>query len=38
VFEFSVGKDIKKEYNKGVGNREGSGTSMSNINYQGIEI
>jgi hypothetical protein len=38
MFEFGVSKDMKKmRYNKGGGSREGSGTFMSNINYQGIE-
>ena len=38
MFEFSVSKDMKKWYNKGGGSREGSGTFMSNTNYQGTEI
>ena len=37
MFEFSVRKDMKKGYNKGGGSREGSGTFMSNTNYQRIE-
>ena len=37
MFEFSVSKDMKKEYNKQDGNREGSGTFMPNTNCQGIE-
>jgi hypothetical protein len=37
MFEFSVSKDMKKGYNKGGGNREGSSTFMSNNNYQRIE-
>ena len=31
MFEFSVGKDMKKYIKKGGGSREGSGTFMSNI-------
>jgi len=35
MVEFSVSKDMKKKrYNKGGGNREGSITFMSNIDYQ----
>jgi hypothetical protein len=30
MFESSVSKDMKKEYHKGSGSREGSGTFMSN--------
>ena len=37
MFEFNVSGDIKKWYNKGGNNREGSGTFMFNSNYQGIE-
>ena len=38
MFEFSVSKDMKKKgYNKGGGNKEGSGTFMSNTNCQRIE-
>ena len=37
MFEFNVNKDMKKIYYKGGDNREGSGTFMSNTNYQGIE-
>jgi hypothetical protein len=38
MFDFSVGKDMtKKLYNKRGGSREGSGTLMSNIDYQQIE-
>ena len=38
MFEFSVSKDMKeKGFNKGGGNREGSGTFMSNTHGQGIE-
>jgi hypothetical protein len=45
MFEFSVSKDIKKVvspmkfmlHKKGGGSREGSGTLMSNTNYQEIE-
>ena len=38
MFELNVSKDMgKKRHNKGDGSREGSGTFMSNINYQGIE-
>ena len=37
MFELSVSKDMKKEYNKGGGSREGSGTFMSNNYYQRIE-
>ena len=37
TFDISVSKDMKKEYNKGGDNWEGSGSFMSNTNYQGIE-
>ena len=37
MFKFSVSKDIKKGYNKGGGNREGSSTLMFNNNCQEIE-
>ena len=38
MFEISVSKDMKSIlYKKGVDNREGSGTFMSNTNWQGIE-
>ena len=37
MFEFSVSNDMEKGYNKGGGSREGSGTFMSNTNYQRIE-
>jgi hypothetical protein len=38
MFEVSVSKDMKqKGYNKGGGNKEGSGTFMSNIDYQRVE-
>jgi hypothetical protein len=38
MFEFSVSEDMKKAgYNKGGGNREGSGTFMSNTICQRIE-
>jgi hypothetical protein len=37
MFEFSASKDVKNIYNKGRGNREGSGTFMSKTIYQGIE-
>ena len=38
VFEFSVSKDMKSMFHgKKGGNREGSGTFMSNINCQGFE-
>jgi hypothetical protein len=44
MFDFSVSKDMtkklynnKKLYNKRGGSREGSGTLMSNIDYQQIE-
>ena len=37
MFAFSVSKDIIKGFIKGGGSREGSGTSMSNIDCQGIE-
>ena len=36
MFEFSVGKNMKKRYNKGDDSREGSGTFMSNTNCQRI--
>jgi hypothetical protein len=35
MVEISVSKEMKKNiYNKGGGNREGSSTFMSNIDYQ----
>ena len=34
MVEFGVSKDMKKRYNKGDGNREGSNTFMFNTNYQ----
>jgi hypothetical protein len=35
IFEFGVNKDMKRElYNKGSANRGGSGTFLSNANYQ----
>ena len=37
MFEFCVGEDIKKGYNKGDDSREGSDTFMSDTNYQEIE-
>ena len=38
MFEFSVSEDMKSiSHMKGGGNREGSGTFMSNTNCQGIE-
>ena len=38
IFEFSVGKDMKKRgYKMGGGNREGSSTFMSNTKCQVIE-
>ena len=38
MFEFSVRKDMKSMlHKKGRGSREGSNTSMSNTNCQGIE-
>ena len=38
MFEFGVSKDMKnKWYKKRGGHREGSGTLLSNTNYQGIE-
>ena len=37
MFDLVLVRIWKKEYNKGVGSREGSGTLMSNIDYQGIE-
>ena len=37
IFEFSVINDVKKGFNKGGGSMEGSGTFMSNTNYQRIE-
>ena len=36
MFEFSVSKDTEKN-DKGGGSREGSGTFMSNTNYQEIK-
>ena len=39
MFEFSVSKDMKSMlHRKRGGSKEGSGTFMSNINCQGIEI
>jgi hypothetical protein len=32
MYKFSVGKDMKRWYNKRSGSREGSGTCMSRIN------
>ena len=38
MFEFSVSKDMKSMlHQKGGGNREGSGTFISNTSCQGIE-
>ena len=38
ILEIGVSKDMKSMLHvKGGGNMEGSGTFMSNINYQGIE-
>jgi hypothetical protein len=36
MFEFSVGKNMGKIYNKDGGSRKGSGTFMFNTNCQGI--
>ena len=37
MFEISVNKNMKKWLIKGGGSREGSGTFVSNTNFQGIE-
>ena len=38
MFKYSVSKDMKSMlYRKGGGSREGSGTFMSNTNWQGVD-